>query len=57
MLLFLCDEDGQGIVEYAILLSLIAAAVIVAMVFERDQLKNIFSTVGNVLGGRFDEHD
>ena len=49
MLTFLRDENGQGLVEYALIIAVIAIAVIVAMVFLRDQLSNIFSNVGNNL--------
>lgn len=43
------DDDGQGLVEYALVISVIAIAVIVAMIFMRDQLQNIFSNIGNNL--------
>jgi len=46
---FIHDETGQGLVEYALIIAVIAVAVIVAMIFLRDQLTNIFSTVGNNL--------
>jgi pilus assembly protein Flp/PilA len=46
---FTHDEAGQGLVEYALIIAVIAVAVIVAMIFLRDQLTNIFSTVGNNL--------
>jgi pilus assembly protein Flp/PilA len=46
---FLRDDDGQGLVEYALIIAVIAIAVIVAMVFLRDQLSNIFSNIGNNL--------
>ena len=42
-------DDGQGLVEYALIIAVIAIAVIVAMVFLRDQISNIFSNVGNNL--------
>lgn len=44
---FLRDEGGQGLVEYSLIIAVIAIAVIVAMVFLRDQLSNIFSNIGN----------
>ncbi len=47
--LFLREEDAQGLVEYALILGLIAIAVIIAMVFMRDQLSNIFSMIGNTV--------
>jgi len=46
---FFRDDSGQGLVEYALIIAVIAIAVIVAMVFLRDQLSNIFSNVGNNL--------
>jgi len=46
---FFRDETGQGLVEYALIIAVIAVAVIVAMMFLRDQLSNIFSQVGNNL--------
>ena len=49
MLSFLREEDGQGLVEYALIIAVIAIAVIVAMIFLRGQLQNIFSNIGNNL--------
>lgn len=49
MLSFLKNDDGQGLVEYALIIAVIAIAVIVAMVFLRDQISNIFSSIGNNL--------
>jgi len=46
---FIRGEDGQGLVEYALIIAVIAIAVIVAMVFLRDQIQNIFSNIGNNL--------
>jgi pilus assembly protein Flp/PilA len=46
---FARDEHGQGLVEYALIIAVIAVAVIVAMVFLRDQISNIFSDIGNNL--------
>jgi Flp pilus assembly pilin Flp len=40
-------DGGQGLVEYALILVVIAIAVILAMVFMRDQLANLFSDIGN----------
>ena len=42
-------ESGQGLVEYALIIAVIAIAVIVAMIFLRDQLSNQFSMIGNNL--------
>jgi pilus assembly protein Flp/PilA len=49
MLQFFREEEGQGLVEYALIIAVIAIAVIVAMVFLRDQISNIFSNIGNNL--------
>lgn len=43
------DEAGQGLVEYALIISVIAIAVILAMVFVRGQLQTMFSNIGNNL--------
>ena len=49
MIAFFRDEEGQGLVEYALIIAVIAIAVIVAMVFFRGQLQNQFSNIGNNL--------
>jgi pilus assembly protein Flp/PilA len=49
MVEFLKNEEGQGLVEYALIIAIIAIAVIVSMVFFRDQLSNYFSMIGNNL--------
>ena len=46
---FIREDDGQGLVEYALIIAVIAIAVIVAMVFLRGQIQNIFSNIGNNL--------
>ena len=46
---FISDDRGQGLVEYALIIAVIAVAVIVAMFFLRDQLTSIFSNIGNNL--------
>ena len=46
---FFKDESGQGLVEYALIIAVIAIAVIVAMIFLRGQLQNVFSNIGNNL--------
>ena len=46
---FFRDDEGQGLVEYALIIAVIAIAVIVAMIFLRGQLQNIFSNIGNNL--------
>jgi pilus assembly protein Flp/PilA len=49
MLTFIREEEGQGLVEYALIIAVIAIAVIVAMLFLRGQIQNIFSNIGNNL--------
>jgi pilus assembly protein Flp/PilA len=49
MLTFIRDDEGQGLVEYALIIAVIAIAVIVAMIFLRGQIQNIFSNIGNNL--------
>lgn len=49
LLSFLGQEEGQGLVEYGLIISVISIAVIVAMVFFRGQLQNMFSNIGNNL--------
>ena len=46
---FMRDEEGQGLVEYALIIAVIAIAVILAMIFLRGQIENIFSNIGNNL--------
>lgn len=46
---FVREEEGQGLVEYALIIAVIAIAVIVAMIFLRGQIQNIFSNIGNNL--------
>ncbi len=43
------ETEAQGLVEYALIIAVIAIAVIVAMFFLRDQLSQIFSNIGNNL--------
>ena len=48
--LFVAEEtEGQGLVEYALIIAFIAIVVIVAMVFLRTQITNLFTDVANSL--------
>ena len=42
-------SEGQGLVEYALIIAFIAVVVIVAMVFLQGQISGMFSKVGNSL--------
>jgi pilus assembly protein Flp/PilA len=46
---WLRDEQGQGLVEYALIIAMIAVAIVGAMSFLQGQLQNIFSNIGNNL--------
>ena len=41
------DDSGQGMVEYAIIIVVIALAIIVVMAFFRGQIDTFFSNIGN----------
>ena len=43
------EQEGQGLVEYALIIAFIAILVIVALIFLRDQISTLFSRVGNSL--------
>ncbi len=44
------DEEGQGMVEYALILVLIAVVVIVILTVVGAQVKNVFSNISSGLG-------
>ena len=46
---FLREEDGAALAEYGILIAFIAIAVIVAVTFFGDRIKNKFSQYANSL--------
>ena len=43
------EAEGQGLVEYALIIAFIAVVVIVAMVFLQGKISSLFSRVGNSL--------
>jgi len=43
------DDEGQGLIEYALITAVIAIALITAMAFLSGQLQTIFSNIGNNL--------
>lgn len=50
-MLFSPKEKGQGLVEYALIIVLIAIVVIVIMALVGDQVSNIFSKIASALTG------
>ncbi len=40
-------EEGQGLVEYALIISVVSLGAIAALVFLRDEIKNLFTRAGN----------
>ena len=44
---FVRNEEGQGLAEYALILSLIAIVAVVALIFLGSQVTTMLSTVGN----------
>ena len=49
MLRWLRETDGQGLVEYALIIAVIALAVLGAMVFLQSQIQTIFSNIATNL--------
>jgi pilus assembly protein Flp/PilA len=45
------SKKGQTLVEYGLILALVSIVVIAVLTLLGDQLKNIFSTITNTLGG------
>ncbi|MFV2062059.1 MAG: Flp family type IVb pilin [Chloroflexota bacterium] len=43
------DEDGQGLAEYALILSLIAIVAIAALVFLGSEISSLLSSIGAAL--------
>ena len=43
------DEEGQGMVEYALIIALVAVLLILALTAFRGNIANVFNTAGNAL--------
>jgi pilus assembly protein Flp/PilA len=50
-MLFLPREEGQGLVEYALILVLVAIAVIALLTILGGTVSNVFSQISSTLGG------
>ncbi|OQA20152.1 MAG: Flp/Fap pilin component [Chloroflexi bacterium ADurb.Bin360] len=50
-MLYMPREEGQGLVEYALILVLIAIVVIVVLSLLGTQISGIFSTIAATMGG------
>ena len=50
-MLYAPKEKGQGLVEYALILVLIAVVVIAILVVLGPQIANVFSKINNQMGG------
>lgn len=46
----LADESGQGMVEYGLILALVAVVVIGALTFLGEQIGDIFDDIGETFG-------
>jgi len=44
-MMFIHDNEGQGLVEYALILVLVAMVVIVVLVFLGPEIGNVFSNI------------
>lgn len=42
-------QEGQTLVEYALIIVTISIGVVLAMEFLRDQIRTVFTTIGNAL--------
>ena len=43
------EEQGQGLVEYALIIAIVALGVILAIVFLRNQIRGLFEKAGSEL--------
>jgi len=50
------SEEGQGMIEYALILVLIAVAVIVVLTTLGGQVKNVFASISCGIGGSCPPH-
>jgi pilus assembly protein Flp/PilA len=50
-MLFVLEEKGQGLVEYALILTMVAIVVFAVLMLLGPIIGNVFSTVNNSLSG------
>jgi len=43
------DESGQGLVEYALIIALVAVALIAVLIYLRNKIGDVFAESGNQL--------
>jgi len=48
---FMKNEEGQGLIEYALILALVALLVIVALKFLGNTVANTYNNIGNAMSG------
>jgi pilus assembly protein Flp/PilA len=48
---FVDDESGQGLVEYVLIIALVAIGLVAIMLVFRNSIGNIFKTSANTLDG------
>ena len=48
---FMSDTSGQGLVEYALIIALVAIGLIVILTLLRNSIGNVFNTTRNTLDG------
>jgi pilus assembly protein Flp/PilA len=45
------EEEGQGLVEYALIIGLVSVALVVALGFLQEDIAKVFSDIGKKMGG------
>ena len=46
------EERGQGLVEYALIIAVVALGVLLAIIFLRDQISGLFNRAGSELSSQ-----
>jgi pilus assembly protein Flp/PilA len=45
------DEQGQGLVEYALIIALVSVLLVAALTGLKDQIATVFGNIGSSMGG------